>query len=421
MPLSAQLLLIGLAGAVAGSFVNLAIYSLAWTARSISPWSPAPQGLSRTWPDYLPIVGWLRLQRESKQWGRGFWVRPLLMELSLAIGIPWLYYAEIGGWLLPSNFEIQIPADVPYAQFTSHVLLILLMTVATFIDFDEQLIPDAITIPGTLLALILMTAWPGGHALPQIEFPRGELQPLWLSTFHLWWTSWLDGWPGLLLGMACFAAWCYAVTPRYTTFRRGWWKAWLYWHASMFRTPAWRQMGLLALFALIAIAAVWLASPSSPPAASTATAWRALLTSLVGMTVGGALVWGVRIVGYLGLRQEAMGFGDVTLMAMIGAFLGWQSTIMVFFLAPFAAVVIAVAQLIITRRNDIAFGPYLCGGALALILLFPYLWSNWGGNVFGLGWYVPGLLVCGLILMYPLLVFIRAIKEALLSWFERKV
>ena len=35
-----------------------------------------------------------------------------------------------------------------------------------------------------------------------------------------------------------------------------------------------------------------------------------------------------------------MGFGDVTLLAMIGAFVGWQGVIVVFFLAPFAGAVI---------------------------------------------------------------------------------
>jgi hypothetical protein len=99
-------------------------------------------------------------------------------------------------------------------------------------------------------------------------------------------------------------------------------------------------------------------------------------------------------------------------MAMIGAYLGWQSTIMVFFLAPFAAVVIALLQFIITRRRDIAFGPYLCAGALILILYWPYFWTNWGAAVFGLGWLVPGLMFCGLTLMLGLLMLIRIFEEA---------
>ena len=40
----------------------------------------------------------------------------------------------------------------------------------------------------------------------------------------------------------------------------------------------------------------------------------------------------VRVLGSQVLRREAMGFGDVTLMAMIGAFLGWQAAVLTFFL-----------------------------------------------------------------------------------------
>jgi prepilin signal peptidase PulO-like enzyme (type II secretory pathway) len=402
MPFPAQILLVALGGAVAGSFVNLAIYSLGYfEAKPISPWSQQANGTRRTWLDCVPILGWLLLRRESDQWGRGFWIRPLLIELSLALGLAWLYQAEMQGILLPNNPD----SIVRWAQFVSHVLLILLMTVATFIDFDEKTIPDLITIPGTLLGLVLVTAW-SGLPLPQIEI-AGRLQPLWLTSDVADWPPWLNAWPGLLIGCACFAAWCYALIPKTTTLRRGWWKGWVYLHASTFRSPAWWQLGLLALAGMLGITGVWLRYWADDP-------WKALLTALVGMVFGGTLVWGVRIVGYLGLRKEAMGFGDVILMAMIGVYLGWQSTIFVFFLAPLAAVGIALAQFLLTGRRDIAFGPYLCAGALLLILYFQTIWETWGRGITSLGWIFPALVGCGLVFMLGMLMLIRLAEEA---WF----
>ena len=60
--------------------------------------------------------------------------------------------------------------------------------------------------------------------------------------------------------------------------------------------------------------------------------WAALLTALVGLVAGGGIVWVVRLIGAVALRREAMGFGDVTLMAMVGAFVGWQASLIVFFM-----------------------------------------------------------------------------------------
>ena len=56
------------------------------------------------------------------------------------------------------------------------------------------------------------------------------------------------------------------------------------------------------------------------------------------------LTWSVRFLGTLAFRREAMGFGDVTLMAMIGAFLGWQAAVLTFFLAPFFGLAHALWQ-----------------------------------------------------------------------------
>ncbi len=49
---------------------------------------------------------------------------------------------------------------------------------------------------------------------------------------------------------------------------------------------------------------------------------------------GGGLVWSFRIVASVVMGREALGFGDVTLMAMVGAFTGWQAVWISFFLAP---------------------------------------------------------------------------------------
>jgi leader peptidase (prepilin peptidase) / N-methyltransferase len=130
------------------------------------------------------------------------------------------------------------------------------------------------------------------------------------------------------------------------------------------------------------------------------------------MAFGGGLVWAVRIIGSGALGKEAMGFGDVTLMAMIGAYVGWQASLMIFFMAPFVAVAICLAQWILTRQRDIAFGPYLCGAALILILCWDNLWQR-SYPIFELGWLVPKVLFVCLILMGGMLLLWRIAEQRL--------
>ena len=405
------MMLVALLGAVVGSFVNWGIYSLAWfQPRAISPWSRPPENIHRQWFDYLPIIGWLGLRREAVVFGAGHWIRPLLIELGMALGLAWLYQHELSGALLPASPLIVISVELIHAQFAAHFLLIVLMMIATFIDFDEQTIPDAITIPGALIGIGFIACFP--FALPQVVFNDGIGLP---AIESLWFTSapivpklpvWFEGVQGLVMGLSCFVAWCYVLVPKTCTLKRGLWKGWLYLHASTFRGSAWWKMGLVALCGSAVIAAVWQRGGSH---------WHGLLTSLVGLAFGGGMIWAVRIVGYVALHKEAMGFGDVTLMCVIGAFLGWQASIMVFFLAPLAAVVIAVAQTLLTGRRDIAFGPYLCAGALLLILGWPWFWNNYGDHVFSLGWLVPALLLGGLLFMMGLLMLWRIVEQALVG------
>lgn len=146
-----------------------------------------------------------------------------------------------------------------------------------------------------------------------------------------------------------------------------------------------------------------------------ATTTGPLLSSLVGIAAGGGIVWAVRIIGREVLNQEAMGFGDVTLMCMTGAFLGWQSCLIVFFLAPFAALVVGLLRYFFLRDREIPYGPFLCMAALGVIIYWDPIW-DWAQGVFALGWFVALAMLACLALMAPLLFLLRAIFNAIHKW-----
>ena len=108
-----------------------------------------------------------------------------------------------------------------------------------------------------------------------------------------------------------------------------------------------------------------------------------------------------------------MGFGDVTLMAMIGAFLGWQSALIVFFLAPFAGLVLGLAQWLLTRENRIPYGPFLCAAAVAVLLRWAVIWQGWGEPIFSMGWIVAAIVAFCMVLMTVVLAAWRALSCAL--------
>jgi leader peptidase (prepilin peptidase) / N-methyltransferase len=101
-----------------------------------------------------------------------------------------------------------------------------------------------------------------------------------------------------------------------------------------------------------------------------------LLNSLSGIIVGGGIIY---LTGFLfdvvyfkilkkpPIQGEtsSMGGGDVKLLAMMGAFLGWQKAILVFFLAPIFGAIIGVINLIVKKDHTIPYGPFL---SLAAVL-----------------------------------------------------
>ena len=143
------------------------------------------------------------------------------------------------------------------------------------------------------------------------------------------------GWPALAAAIAAFCAWCLALAPGRWYTRHGYLRAVKVFTARMVRERMTYALLALAVLGSVAIAKVW--SIGGPH-------WAGLGSGLAGIVIGGGLVWLVRILATAAMHQEAMGFGDVTLLAMIGAFLGWQAAVIVFFLAPLAAVVLPWAD-----------------------------------------------------------------------------
>jgi leader peptidase (prepilin peptidase) / N-methyltransferase len=109
--------------------------------------------------------------------------------------------------------------------------------------------------------------------------------------------------------------------------------------------------------------------------------WVAIQSSVIGILVGGGVLWVVAQAYRLYSGQEGMGGGDIKLLAMIGAFLGWQGVLLTLLLASFAGSAVGIVLMIVRRADSklaIPFGPFLALGAL--VALF------WGGRI--VGWYI---------------------------------
>ncbi len=103
-----------------------------------------------------------------------------------------------------------------------------------------------------------------------------------------------------------------------------------------------------------------------------------LVDSLLGILIGGGIIFGVGYIFdliYFKLLKhppvqgetESMGGGDVKLLAMIGAFLGWKAAIITFFLAPFFGLGVGIFNMLVKKDHLIPYGPFLSLAALLAI------------------------------------------------------
>lgn len=112
------------------------------------------------------------------------------------------------------------------------------------------------------------------------------------------------------------------------------------------------------------------------------------VSSVIGATVGAAVLWIATIVGPKLFGRDAMGFGDVKLLAMLGAFLGIHSILFVMLVASITGASMGIVTAVLSRSrirgSTIPFGPYLAFGAVAYLLIGQEVVSLWLGRGAGL-------------------------------------
>jgi len=86
---------------------------------------------------------------------------------------------------------------------------------------------------------------------------------------------------------------------------------------------------------------------------------KSIFESVLGILVGGGIMYVTASIGNFLLKKETMGGADIKLMAAIGAFLGWKNCIYIFFLSPIFGLIFAIFVLLKKKESIIPYAPFI--------------------------------------------------------------
>ncbi len=338
--------IVAVAGAVAGRLLTASVGGLLDAGAFAHEESPVKTGENST---------------GSRRW----------IEMAVAAAFVGLWWWEVRCRGLGTVAESGSGADAAILiRFAAHAALGLLLAAAAWIDIRHRVIPDCVTVPGVILGLVVVWLSPDVLLPVGCEVPRSFAPPR-LEADVLGWFGglrtqapppWMEGspqLPGLLVPAAIFLIWWFVCTAPFLAAVEG------------RRQIEPRTIMLLA--GLAAIVAAWLGGGER---------FRGLQSALVGLGVSAGLVWSIREGASRSLGREAMGLGDVTLMAMVGAWVGWQASVLTFFLAAFIGLAHGLVQMVLHRESELPYGPSLCLACAAVVVGWKPLWQ-WAGGPFG--------------------------------------
>ncbi len=339
-------------GAVVGSFLNVCIYrmpaglSVNEPRRSFCPSCKAPI----PWHRNIPLLSWLLLRGRCADCGVRIPFRYFLVELLTAC----LFFAV---W-------ITFPPFVALALF----VLVSLLVVATFIDFDHFIIPDEVTWGGVGAGLVLSLL------VPQLMGTDSRLAAILWSLIGAA-AGYFSLWGVVEAGKVLFGKKriAFEKTEPFTWTRTG---------DNATLTIGGESLDWAELFARESDQLV-LETSAHPATANGRPLQAERLVFHYNRLTAGASTLDLDTTDSITGRataiiipREAMGFGDVKFIAAIGAFLGWKAVFFTIFSASIIGAVVGIAAIMFGRREwsaKIPFGPYLALGALLWLFFGPAL------------------------------------------------
>lgn len=286
---------------------------------------------------------------------------PVAAGCLLAVGL-WWWEVTVAG-LSPDG----VPRSAGVTRVAGHLVFFWLLAAAAWVDIRHRVIPDIITTPGVVVGLL------GTWLLPAILLPVLIMSPRSFAAAEAS-ADLLTAWGGLqsggppvsplgpVMAVGVFTIWWAVCTAPFFLVDERPAAGGLGWLRDGLREP--RTLLLVAGLPLLMVAA-WLGGER----------FAAVESSLIGLAVSAGLVWLTRAGASLALGREAMGMGDVTLMAMVGAWLGWQPAVLTFFLATFIGLGHGLLQLVRHRENELPYGPSLCLAAAVVTLAWRPIWQ----------------------------------------------
>ena len=360
------------AGACVGSFINLIAWRLPRGQGIVQPESRCGAcGRSLAWFENIPVLSCLILRGRCRTCGTKFGFEHVLVEVGLgALFFATYFLLYAGPWRFPSTEQSWWwTRNGPIATLPAMLaILICWSTLATvsLIDARTFYVPIRMTAAATIAAFVL---WRMQALVPSIAdaFPRGrwglDILPVRVCVASV----------AAMLGLlvSCVLLWRGLIPRSFIDYEQE------FIPASVIRLEMFKEFLFLLPIIVAFVIGYWLGNMPIIQARCEAATFGVYGMCSFGFLVGGGIIWFTRIFASLAFGREAMGLGDVHILGVAGATLGWKIATITFFMAPFIALSwLAISgglnRILGKKNREIPYGPYL-----AIACVISYLGNPW--------------------------------------------